>query len=149
MRGKRKTFFYCPSLVSHLLWFFCCNWYQRELSVIFSKAPGIQPVSQVSALALGCCTGLHGSLQELEHVKIICSLHFDSKSMHFEVIIGWLFFFSFIFFFSITTSEKRHTDLGGGGSATKQPASPPFVLLLAVAWVSSALWDMLLDCNSL
>lgn len=93
MRGKRKTFFYCPSLVSHLLWFFCCNWYQRELSVIFSKAPGIQPVSQVSALALGCRTGLHGSLQELEHVKIICSLHFDSKSMHFKVIIGWLFFF--------------------------------------------------------
>lgn len=62
--------------------------------MILSKALGIQTVSQVSALALGCRAGLHGSLQG----RIIHSLHFDSKSMCFEVIIGRAFSFLVLVF---------------------------------------------------
>lgn len=67
--------------------------------MMFSEAPGIQTVSQVSALALGCRAGLPGSLQELGRVRIICSLYFDSESMRFEVIIGRAFFFFWLGFF--------------------------------------------------
>lgn len=67
--------------------------------MIVSKAPGIQTVSEISALALGSHVGLHGSLQELGHVRIICSQHPDSKSICFEVIIGRAFFF-FLFLIS-------------------------------------------------
>lgn len=73
--------------------------------MIVSKAPGIQTVSQVSALALGCRVGLHGSLQELGHVRIICSQHPDSKSICFDVIIRRTLLFLVAF-------EKHHTDMG-------------------------------------
>lgn len=109
MRGKKtSTFFNCHSLMCHLPWFICCNWYQREWSMTVSKAPGIQTVSQVSALALGCRVGLHGSLQELGHIRIICSQHPDSKSICFDVILRrTLFIYLFLVAF-----EKHHADKG-------------------------------------
>jgi len=68
-------------------------------------------------------------------VGIISPLHFDSKSMHFEVIIG-SFFFSFIF--PIAAFEKHLTDLWRGvplSSPGSAPWEAPFVLL-TVTWVS-------------
>lgn len=50
---KKKTtfflllFFNVSSFLIH-----CCNWYQGELSVILSKATGIQTLSQVSVLGV-------------------------------------------------------------------------------------------------
>lgn len=79
---------------------------------------------------------------------IISPLHFDSKSMHFEVIIG-SFFFSFIF--PIAAFEKHLTDLWGGG-ATEQPwfCSMGGTFCSAHGDMGELTpWDMLLGCSFL
>lgn len=86
-------------------------------------------------------------------MRIICSLHFDSKSMCFEVIIGrfWVGFFLLLLGFFVEAFEKCHTDLWGqrhraahfcsvGGTFCTPPGSDMGELTL---------WDMHLGCSSL
>lgn len=97
MRGKKKYFFLLPffNVSSSLIpWLVTvtrenCLWY-------LARPLGFRLSPKSLHLALGCRMGLHGSLQELGHVRIICSMHFDSKSMYFGVSIerGFLFLFS-------------------------------------------------------
>lgn len=139
-KKKSPTYFFWLSFLNVFLQFLCYSWYQIELFVILSKAPEIQTLSQVSTLALGCHVGLQGALQEMGHVRIICSLHFWSQV---EVIIGKTFSLLVVFvcvgFFCVAAFAKCHTDPCQG-----MPLSSSLLLhkrhvlcaLLAVTWVS-------------
>lgn len=104
MRRKKPLFFFSIGLLNcHLSLFLTATGTRENCLQYLARPLGFRLF--LKSLCLECHSGLHGSLQELGHVRIICLLHFDSKSMCFEVIIGK----DFLFVFLVAAFENRYT----------------------------------------
>lgn len=80
-------------------------------------------------------------------MRIICSLHFDSKSMCFEVIIGRVLF---CFGFFVAAFEKCHTDPQGKCHQAARFSSVGGTFCAPGSDMGElTLWDMLFGRSSL
>lgn len=148
MTGEKSIIFsYCPSLMRRLPQFLPCNWYQGELSVIFSKAPGVQPLSQVCPNP-----GVPRRFTWVSAGVGACENNLPS-AFWFQINALWSDYRKFLFFFYFSHSsiwKAPYWSVAGG--ATEQPwfCSMGGTFCSAHSDMGELTpWDMLLGCSFL